>query len=47
MNKGAKMALKDEIKRIENQTREIQRENEDIKKIMSNFGKEVDDFLKD
>jgi hypothetical protein len=41
------MALKDEIKRIENQTREIQRENEDIKKIMSNFGKEVDDFLKD
>lgn len=41
------MALKDEIKRIENQTREIQQENEDIKKIMSNFGKEVDDFLKD
>lgn len=40
------MKLKDEISRIDAQTKQIQRENEEIKKIMSNFGKEVDEFLK-
>ena len=41
------MTLQDDISRINNQTKQIQKENEDIKKIMINFGKEVDDFLKD
>lgn len=41
------MSLQDDISRINNQTKQIQKENEDIKKIMSNFAKEVDDFLKD
>ena len=45
--KEFKMTLQDDITRINNQTKQIQKENEDIKKIMSNFGKEVDDFLKD
>lgn len=40
------MSLQDDISRINNQTKQIQKENEDIKKVMSNFAKEVDEFLK-
>ena len=40
------MALQDDISRINNQTKQIQKENEEIKKVMSNFAKEVDEFLK-
>ena len=41
------MKLKDEINKINKQTIYIRDKKEDISDIMSKFGKEVDDFLKD
>lgn len=40
------MTIQEDISRIDRQTAQIRKENEEIKKIMSSFGKEVDEFLK-
>ena len=39
------MKLKDEIELIENQTKQIHQSNIELKRIMGNFAKEVDDYL--